>query len=264
VGDVYFLVFYTYDDAGAPEWYIAIGSVVDGIFMPGTNANGDSLVRYKYNPNGNPKQSPDPSVHGIVRLDFNDARYAQACSQSPHNTGGPLALMTFAISTNPADLTAPNLPKELRWCMQPIIPPGGTGPPDYSGTWNAGSGDSGWGYSIASYGSGQSTGLFGVLYYPDANGDGRWAYLQGAGPNGTDYNLVERHGYCRACAVPDSIKAGQYDDRVAGTIKLTLNGTAQGQNNGQSIFDLTYQLPPNGQFKRPDSQMVLLSVPGGQ
>ena len=33
---------------------------------------------------------------------------------------------------------------------------------------------------------------------------------------------------------------------------------------GQSIFDLTYQLPPNGQFKRPDSQMILLSVPGGQ
>ena len=32
--NVYFLAFYTYDDNGAPEWYIAIGPVVDGVFAP--------------------------------------------------------------------------------------------------------------------------------------------------------------------------------------------------------------------------------------
>jgi hypothetical protein len=253
--NVYFLAFYTYGDDGSPEWYIAIGPVVDGVFTPGPNANGDDLVRYKYVANGTPRQQADPSMHGTIRLDFNGAKYAPSCNTTPHDASGPLAVMTFTISPNQQDLFNPD--NRLDWCMQPVIPTSIASVPNYSGTWNAGSSDSGWGFSLATYNTG-SNGLFSVLYYGDANGFGRWAFVQTSGfANNTNFDLIERHGYCRACARP----AGPFDDRVAGHIKFTLTGTVQGQSDGQTSFDLDYQLPPGGEFKREDVPMVLLSAP---
>jgi hypothetical protein len=257
--NVYFLAFYTYDDAGAPEWYIAIGPVVDGVFTPAANANGDSLVKYKY-VNGAPTpQQADATVQGFVRVDFNQAGLAPACNDGQtHDKSGALGVMSFVL----APRSAQNPPLQ-RWCMQPLIPASLATTPDFTGTWYGGPSDSGWGFSLASF-AGSPKALFGVLYYPDANGNGRWAYLISSNfANGTQMNLVERHGYCRTCAVPAAVQAGQFDDRNAGTITLNLNSAVQNQSAGAGTFSLNYQLAPGGAFARAGFPMTLLSTPPG-
>jgi hypothetical protein len=257
--NVYFLALYTYDDSGAPEWYIAIGPLVDGVFTPAQNANGDSLVRYKYVNGAATPQQPDPSIHGVIRLDFNQAGLAPSCNNgTAHDKSGTLGVMTFNIAAGQLDPQ-----RELAWCMQPLIPSSLATTPDFTGTWYGGGSDSGWGFSLASF-QGAPKALFGVLYYPDSNGNGRWAYLISSSfSNGTTYNLVERHGYCRACAVPESVLAGQFDDRNAGTISLNLNQAVQNQSAGPGTFSVNYQLPPGGPFLRTNFPMTLLSVAPG-
>jgi len=261
-GNVYFMILYTYDNTGAPEWYIAIGPVVDGVFTPGPNSFGADLVRYRYVPNGNPKQQPDGSSVGTVRLDFNDARLSPACAGDTHDKSGALAEMRFKIAAD-GDLLAAS--DTLRWCMQPLVAASSATTPDFSGTWYAGNDDAGWGFSLQSFKVGANNALFAVLYYPDANGAGRWAFaLPTNFQNGVVSNLVERHGYCRTCPVPASVQAGTFDDRPAGTIQFTLNGATQNQATGSTIYSINYQLPPNGAFARNPAPMVLLSVPPGQ
>lgn len=256
--NVYFLAFYTYDDNGAPEWYIAIGPVVDGVFTPAQNANGDSLVKYKYVSGAPTPQQPDSSMRGQIRLDFNEAGFAPACNDgATHDKSGALGVMSFSIAPRTGHATP------LSWCMQPLIPASLATTPDFTGTWYGGPTDSGWGFSLASF-SGSPKSLFGVLYYPDANGNGRWGYLiSDHFANGAQMNLVERHGYCRTCAVPAAVLAGQFDDRNAGTIMLNLNQAVQNQSAGNGTFSVTYQLAPGGTFARPTFPMTLLSVPPG-
>lgn len=258
VDNVYFLAFYTYDDNGAPEWYIAIGPVVDGVFTPAQNAGGSSLVKYRFVAGAPTPQQADPTTRGTIRIDFNQAGFAPACNNgTTHDKSGPLGVMRFAIG--PASGQA----QTLSWCMQPLLPASLATTPDFSGTWYGGPTDSGWGFSLGSF-VGNPKSLFGVLYYPDANGNGRWAYLiTDRFSNGTQMNLVERHGYCRSCPVPASVLAGQFDDRNAGTITLNLNSAVQNQSAGNGTFSVTYQLPPAGTFARPSFPMTLLSVPPG-
>ena len=257
--NVYFLAFYTYDAAGAPEWYIAIGPVVDGVFTPAANANGDSLVKYKYVNGAATPQQADETVQGAVRVDFNQAALAPSCNDGgAHDKSGLLGVMTFTIAPR-----ATQKPPSLSWCMQPLIAASQATTPDFTGTWYGGPNDSGWGFSLASF-SGNPKSLFGVLYYPDAAGNGRWAYLiSDHFANGAQMSLVERHGYCRSCAVPASVLAGTFDDRNAGTITLNLNAAVQNQSAGPGTFSLNYQLAPGGTFARTNFPMTLLSTAPG-
>src|SRR5574337_1271019 len=47
-GDIYILTFYTYAANGVPEWYQAVGRIVDGVFLPGLQADGETLYRLIY------------------------------------------------------------------------------------------------------------------------------------------------------------------------------------------------------------------------
>ena len=240
-GNIYAMVFYTYGATGEPEWYIAAGPIVDGVFMPPQNANGDSLVRFKYVPGSNPPQVADASVVGAVRVDFNEPANSPACQDGTTRdlTGG--AVMTWSIGND----------TNQQWCMAKLIPESLRTTPDFTGGWaSSTASDSGWGFSFLNGNVGGSQALFGLLYYPDANGDGRWAFVnQSAFQNGSAYPLVERRGYCRTCAAPATVLAGQFDDRNAGTI--TLNLASPGSNAANTAnFSVTYQLPPNGNFAR--------------
>jgi hypothetical protein len=253
-GDVYFVVFYTYGASGEPEWYIAIGQVIDGVFVPANNANGDSLVRYKYFAGQNPPQQADPAVDGQIRLDFNESGNAPACNDGVvRDTSSPLAVMTWSIGAD----------RNQQWCMQALIPNSQRGNPDYTGSWFAGNADAGWGFSFLSFASGANNGLFSLLYYPDVNGNGRWAYAQtGTLVNGTQYTLKERRGYCRTCTVPPEVLAGQFNDVDAGTIRFTINAASQDPGAGnRTTYSVQYQTAPGGTFSRTDSPLILLSAP---
>src|SRR5690606_31087853 len=73
--DFYFLVFYTYDAAGLPEFYVANGHVLDGVFAPERSENDDSLIRSLYRVGSTPPGYPDadPAFNGQIRMDFNQA-----------------------------------------------------------------------------------------------------------------------------------------------------------------------------------------------
>jgi hypothetical protein len=251
---LYYLIFYTYDANGAPEFYIAIGQFLDGVFVPAKNANGDSLVRYKYNAAGNPPQTPDPAFDGDVRLDFNQSQFANACRDGKgRDTSSPLAVMTWSLGAD----------RNQQWCLQAVIPESLRPTTDYTGAWYAGPQDQGWGFDFLSFQVGQTPGLGALIYYPDAQGDGRWAFMQtGNFVSGQEYPLFERRGYCRTCAVPANVQAGQYDDVQAGTIRFTLNAVSQNPNAGNlTTVNVNYQRAPNGTFTRSNSPLVLLSLP---
>lgn len=249
VDNIYFLAFYTYDANGLPEWYVAIGPVIDGVFTPGNNANGDSLVRYKYFPSQQPRQRADAAFDGQVRLDFNQAEVSPACNDGVgRDRSSPLAVMTWSLGAD----------QNLQWCMQAIVPTTQRGNPEYTGTWSAGDADAGWGYSVLSFNSGSGNGLFSTLYYPDANGDGRWSFV--ASPNfasGQTLPLKQRRGYCRTCAKP----AGPFVDVDAGTLTLAINAINGTLGNGNTAtLNATYQNPPGGTFSRNGVPFLLLSI----
>ncbi|HVF34352.1 MAG TPA: hypothetical protein VND91_03405 [Candidatus Saccharimonadia bacterium] len=241
-GNIYALVFYTYGANGEPEWYIAAGPMVDGVFMPPQNANGDSLVRFRYVPGTNPPQIADATFAGAVRLDFNQPASSPACQDgTSRDLSGRAAVMTWSINND----------RNQQWCMQPLIPESIRTTPDFTGGWAAANAaDSGWGFSFLNGRVGTNQALFGLLYYPDANGNGRWAFVQqNAFANGTQYPLIERKGYCRTCATPATVLAGVFDDRNAGTITLNLAQPGNAAGNTAN-FSVTYQTAPGGTFAR--------------
>src|SRR5690606_42011450 len=92
--DTYMLVFYTFDAQGDPEWYLAIGRIIDGVFRPGDGANGNSLWRTRYLPGSPPRQEPDTSVPGSISIDFYQARRSPACNEGT-GRNAPESVMTF-------------------------------------------------------------------------------------------------------------------------------------------------------------------------
>lgn len=249
-GNVYYLVFYTYDASGNPEWYLAAGPMVDGVFMPAPDANGNSLLKFRFRPGQNPSSVVDPSVSGQVRLDFNEARLAPACNDGvQRDSSSPLALMTWSLGTDANE----------NWCLESALPAGAEfrASPDFSGAW--GSSESGWGFDLISYRAGGGPNLLtGVLFYPDANGDGRWALFDSAAPQTpASVPLKQRTGYCRTCPRPATATA----DQQAGTVifNLATPSTNAAAGNRANI-DVTYRGSAGGRFTR-DAPIGLVTEP---
>lgn len=193
--DFYFLVFYTFDAAGKPEFYISSGPLVDGVFVPSRGANGDTLARPVYvhgeaDPN---RVDMSPGFNGQIRLDFNEAAKSPACRDGypGRSADASQAVMTWTINNESA-----------QWCLQPILAPSVQGP-DYSNLWGNAQ-DTGWGLFTFSYGVDEGDAISLVIYYPDGDGHGRWAIQQltpfASGDRG---ELLQVQGYCRLCEIPD-------------------------------------------------------------
>ena len=244
--DVYSLIFYTYDASGRPEWYIAIGPLVDGVFAAQLDAAGNSLVRYRYVGGATPQQAV-PAESGKVVLDFNQATSAPACNDGTARAGvGLLGVFRYTLGGVTDS-----------WCMEELIPSAARPDSDLTGTWYGGSGDSGWGSSVATaaQGAGQRL-LFSTLYYPDSTGAGRWAFVSGSNYQpGQPLPVFERRGYCRTCA------ANTVDTQI-GTLTPTLTQPVQGQAGANRLsFDVTYGGTEGGRFTRSNVPYELLSVP---
>ena len=208
--DFYFLVFYTFDTAGKPEYYISSGPIVDGVYVPARGANGDTLARPVYvhgaeHPN---QLDNSPGFNGQIRLDFNEAAKSPACRDGHpgRSADDSQAVMTWTINNESA-----------QWCLQPIAAPATQGP-DYSNLWGNGQ-DTGWGLFTFSYGIGDDDAISLIIYYPDGNGHGRWA-IQQLSPftSGDQGDLLQVQGYCRLCTRPD----GALPHSVVGEIAPTL------------------------------------------
>lgn len=230
--DTYILTLYTFDAGGLPEWYLAIGRIVDGVFRPGNDVNGNSLWRTRYLFGPPPSQQADPSVPGQIRIDFDQAARAPACNDGVERTG-PLALMTFSLGSD----------VNLRWCLQAIVPAAARPAVDLTGHWAAAATqDSGWGLTTLSYGGTAGNGLFTILYFPDSQGRPRWAAAQvDAFQPGQAQPLFQLQGYCRTCprppggAVPTQIGQLRIAPAANGTGTVQFDATFNGAGSSGSF-----------------------------
>ncbi|PIV34318.1 MAG: hypothetical protein COS34_04670 [Lysobacterales bacterium CG02_land_8_20_14_3_00_62_12] len=247
--DVYILLFYSYDSGNNPEWFLAAGRFVDGSFVPEPDRFGHSLQRYTYDNNRTPRAQIDPGFDGQVRLDFVQAKNAPACANA-QAFDGALAVMTFTLGGD----------RNQQWCMQELVPRSIRPSNDRTGTWYAGSQDSGWGTSLGSIpgASADNGGLFGILYYYDGQGKPRWAIsATGDLQSGATLPLLSRSGYCRSCAIPPSFPEGR--DTTIGSIGYAL--ALAGSPGSTLSYSASWPGPEAGNFARTNSPLLLLSIP---
>lgn len=244
--DIWSLIFYTYDADGRPEWYIAVGPMVDGVFAAALDPAGNSLVRYRYVGGANPQQAV-PAESGQVRLDFNQPGNSPACQDGTDRSGaGQLAMFRYTLGGETG-----------AWCLEELVARGQRPGTDLTGTWFAGTGDAGWGSSVATANRpGNQRFLFSTLYYPDATGAGRWAFVASENYQpGQELTVFERRGYCRSCAPATS-------DTAIGTMRVNLTQATQGSAGANRFgFDVTYGGPQGGRFQRSNVPYELLSAP---
>ncbi|MEO8672673.1 MAG: hypothetical protein ABI411_15240 [Tahibacter sp.] len=252
-GDIYFLIFYTYDAQGKPEWYQSAGRLIDGVFIGGKDANGIALARVIYDPVLR-KSVLDTTVQGDVTIDFNQAATSPTCRRGDRGGAPALAVMRWKLRTESAS-----------WCIEPAIPAANRTTPDYSGHWFAGGGDAGWGLELFTINSGGPQPLLvGYMYYPDQQGNSRWVgfpVTQVDLANTPTMDLNERTtGFCRLCDPPP----GTPQTRKVGTIKFNLTSpqrTDPPSNANRVTFSIT--LPEGGGFSRQDVPITFASQPPG-
>lgn len=247
-GDRYFVIFYTYDANGVPEWYQGFGRVVDGVFVGGKESHGISLQRVIYNA-ALRRSELDPTVAGTIEIDFNQAENSPTC-RSRDRSGAPrLAVMSWSLRSETG-----------RWCMEPAIDASARSTPDFGGHWWAGNGDSGWGMELFTLKGGAQPLLVGYLYYPDGLGNSRWAVVPVTPvdlANTATINLQEiTTGFCRSCTPPS-----QAQTRNVGTIrfKLTQPVRADPPSTANTVtIDLAVP-GTNIRFTRTNAPISLLS-----
>ncbi|MHB8446545.1 MAG: hypothetical protein ACYC7G_06135 [Rudaea sp.] len=261
-GDVYVLTFYSYAANGTPEWYQAVGHLVDGVFLPAIQStNGSTLLRVRYASNapGQLGATADTSYYGSVVVDFNQAANSPVCRNVDRSQAPQLAVMHWVIGT---DATNPANDQSASWCMQPIVPLTSHATPDYNGHWYAGSADSGWGFELLDVNEGSaSPAVFVYMYYPGPNNQPTWAAASGTLiNNSTTMQVVQiTNGYCRTCTPP---AGGVQPGPSIGSMRLTLNPITAGQQpTGIVTFQLAY--PGGGAFTRNNVPIQMLSVPTG-
>jgi hypothetical protein len=246
VDSLYFTIFYSYDANGRPEFFNAIGEVVDGVFLPARNAHGDSLVRPLYLGPGQTEADADPAFHGEVRIDFVNAARHPACHDGAAGRAldGSSAIMSWTVQG-----------VQRQWCVQPLVAGREGVEIDFSNQWWDPS-DGGWGLSVLSFPGAGGDGLGLQLYFPDANGRGRWALVQTANylPGAELPVLYPTAGYCRTCSMPD---AQQFEQ--IGTMSIDLRAAGEGAST--ISFDVTWPGPEGGRFVREDAQIEPVGTP---
>ena len=258
VFDSWVMTMYSYDDSGHPEYYQAIGPVVDGQYLPLTTVNSNNLVRYFYDEARSPPQfaDEDPNTSGRVTLDFVDPDTYPECRdgfQDQRPTEDGLSAMRWRIDSTQSRI----------WCMAPLLPKSLRAAPDFSGLWFAGNDDSGWGFSITNATIDDKVLLFAVLYYPDAEGRGRWVYaISDDYQPGQTLPLVQRVAYCRTCALPPGPQP--WTDREVGQITLNLVQPAFFDPTAGNTVSFVIDVPDGpaaGRFERDTLDLLMLTEP---
>jgi hypothetical protein len=237
------LTFYTYDQNGDPEYYISTGPIVDGQFIPDTNYStnaASSLGRYFVR---NGQISVDPNFNGKLRLDLLDGPNSAPCTEPGRS---PPAIAMNALFVANRDVS--------NWCMVPLLDRAFRPSTDFSGHWYA-PGDGGWGISVVNARVNNQNLLNILLYYPDAQGNPRWAFAQtDSFVSGQTLELKQRKGYCRNCAFVEPV------DTVVGSMILKLNqveGTTGGDN--EMTFNVNFRGAAGGNFSRSNAKIARLA-----
>ncbi len=254
-GDLYFVIFYTFENDNLPEYYLALGRLVDGKFIGAKQGNGIALMKLRYNA-ATRRTEIDRTSAGQLFIDFNQAAQSPACRVADRSGAGALAVMKWSIRNENAT-----------WCIEPAVLASSHTAPDFSGHWYSGNGnDLGWGMELLSIkGAGGQNQLVAVVYYPDLQGRSRWAITALSDVNLANTPLLTLNevasGYCRTCAAPP----GPAQVRAVGTIQLKLTQPTRVEPaDGVNRVSIAILIPGVADFRRDDVPLTLLSAPPGQ
>ncbi len=243
---LYALTLYTYGADGQPEFFQAVGNMVNSQFVAFPDANGKTLFRSRSTPGASPPQQQVSELSGTVSLDFNEPATQAPCNDG-RDPSGAVAVMTFSLGAD----------QNIRWCMQPIVAASARPTPDFSGLWYAGSADDGWGWSILNFRAGSQTGLSALLFYYDGAGNSSFAYAQTAlFANGAPVPVFHRRGYCRTCPTV------AFADQPAGSVTFNFTVPSESETaNNRVTYSVTPQNSVGGTFARSGSPFLLLTQP---
>lgn len=244
--DLYYSMFYTYDDNGKPEWYLSYTFLENGVLNDAFGP--DTLQKPKYDYTVNPEENlplvPDPDVtDGRLRIDFNNqvARNHSACQDGIERNLNQVALAQWRINN-----------EQQTWCIQPIVSNENKAQPDFGNSWYAGDDDAGWGFSIIHARNTTQS----YLFYYDGDGQSRWALADESGLTpGEDYQtgFFQVEGYPRDGARQDL----QFNQ--IGTLRLNLRNTLQDlDTDGDVSFDLNYDGVEGGHWQRQGIPIKIL------
>jgi len=234
VGDNYFLTFFTYDANGNPEWYLAVGTVENGVFD-------GPIQRFGYDAADSPPQSAEDV--GEAEITFDLAADSAVCGDgTDRSSATQLARFSFTIDGDTSN-----------WCVEPLIASSEPTPaPDFTGHWYS-STDLGWGMTV--YEQGQV--LFVVLYFYDGDGGPRW--MLGTDQhwhNGDQITMKQFRGFCRTCEPVETSPIPE------GTLTLNLNSATQASDGSNNVtVHVNYQGIQGGGWDRDMQPIQLLSDP---
>ncbi|MEM9302862.1 MAG: hypothetical protein AAGE01_12155 [Pseudomonadota bacterium] len=202
VGDAWVLVFYSYDAAGVPEWYLSVAAESAGVIQ-------GPLDRFRYDVAATPPQ----------QLESRAGAFALAAD--------PRCPGSLAFSWELAG-------EGTTWCVERLIDRTNRPQRDFGGVWFARDpADVGWGMTLDF--AGESTAVAVVFYY-DVDGSPRWALGTGEGGGGAyAVPLQDFRGYCRRCdaaplgaadAGPVTFALAAERGPISGTIELAIEDSA--------------------------------------
>jgi hypothetical protein len=244
--NLYYTMFYTYDDQGNPEWLNSLTTLENGVLNQGFAANTLNKFLYQYgvDPLVEDPFIPDPAVtDGRLSINFNtdEVRDHPACLDGTNRNLDFVALATWRIN---------NVTEE--WCIEPLIADEARPSPDFGTGWWGGQTENGWGYSLAQVADRM---IVHVFYY-DADGNARWATGSESGfAPGTDITIpmFDVQGYGRTAPLqPFSLIS-------SGTVVLNLSNTFRDlDTDGTTTIDVTYQGVEGGRWLREDIPIMTL------
>ncbi len=237
-GDDWLAMLYTYDERGAPLWYLAVGTLADGRFVPDSNG----LARYRLA--GDAKQpARDVERSGSIEIRFAGAAASEACRAAPRT--GAVALAVLAVELGG---------RTIESCVEPIsYGPRGLPSIDPTGVWHAGPADRSFGIALVPQGYEGATREAALVYYYDADGEPRWAL--GAGDSADGAASIELASFRAACLGCDP---APLSSRRAGTLSHRMRGFC-GAVAGSATLALEYPGRAGGQLARRNVALERLS-----
>ena len=250
---IYVMTFYSYQaDSREPEWFQAVGTMENGVFSSLTvrklpDANGFGFSRFMRDEAGNVS---DEKVGNVV-LSFNNAQGSRACQDGVNRAdAGFLASMQWTIDGS-----------RREWCVEPLIPTVAIPVQDFGGLWWAGPQETGWGFTIENFISGNAVGLFVLVYVYADNDEPIWylGLIEGfvAGQPVT-IELFQREGFSRLV----SGTVDDVNDLSAGSLTLTLVSPTDNLNAGNTAsIDVDFQGLRGGSWVRTNAPIARISQP---
>jgi hypothetical protein len=243
--NLYFTMFYTFDDNGDPEWFNSLTTLSNGVFNPEFLTG--TINRSAYNLDVDPAEvNPlivDPDLDGRLMINFNNAdiRNHPSCNDGTFRNLDNVALATWKLD----DI-------ERTWCIEPLIGDAGRPEPDFGTGWWAGINDNGWGYSLAQTGDL----MIAYLFYYDSEGEPRWSIgtKNGFKPNqDITIPMLDVFGYGRTQSLVERELV------PSGTITLRLSNTLRDlDTDGVTDIDVTYQGAEGGRWFRENQKIMNL------